>query len=192
MMSALVSEEQTSPLGKTTGTSDAAARVRSAVDEHHHTVWRALRRLGVAEDVADDAVQRVFMVFTRRADAVPIGKEKTFLLGVALRVAHETRRRRGVRLELAEDDALAAVPAETPSPDDDLDARRARATLDAILDAMPIELRGVFVLYEIEEMTMADIAHAMQIPAGTVASRLRRARELFGRLAREAQEGGAR
>ena len=51
--------------------------------------------------------------------------------------------------------------------------------LDRALDAMPGDLRTVFVLFEIEEMTMAEISNVIEIPAGTVASRLRRAREVF-------------
>jgi RNA polymerase sigma-70 factor (ECF subfamily) len=44
---------------------------------------------------------------------------------------------------------------------------------------MDLDLRTVFILYEVEEMTMAEIATVLQIPPGTVASRLRRAREDF-------------
>jgi RNA polymerase sigma-70 factor (ECF subfamily) len=56
---------------------------------------------------------------------------------------------------------------------------RARALLDEILEAMPTELRAPFVLFELEEMTMSEIAQTLEIPPGTVASRLRRAREIF-------------
>ena len=63
--------------------------------------------------------------------------------------------------------------------DDVADLRRARAVLDDILDEMPLELRVVFILAEIEQMTAASIAELERIPAGTVASRLRRAREHF-------------
>jgi RNA polymerase sigma-70 factor (ECF subfamily) len=63
--------------------------------------------------------------------------------------------------------------------------------LDALLEAMPFDLRSVFVLYEIEEMTMADIARTLGVPAGTVASRLRRARETFETLSRRAQAQSA-
>jgi hypothetical protein len=44
---------------------------------------------------------------------------------------------------------------------------------------MPIELRSVFTLFELEQMTMLQIAGLLELPQGTVASRLRRARELF-------------
>ena len=60
-----------------------------------------------------------------------------------------------------------------------LDRARARALLDEILEAMPLELRAVFTLFELEQLTMAQIAPLLGVPQGTVASRLRRAREVF-------------
>jgi len=51
--------------------------------------------------------------------------------------------------------------------------------LDRVLSDMDGDLRTVFVLYEFEELSMAEIADALSIPRGTVASRLRRARGDF-------------
>ena len=51
--------------------------------------------------------------------------------------------------------------------------------LDGVLHAMEEDLRAVFVLFELEEMPTAEIATLLAIPPGTVASRLRRAREEF-------------
>ncbi len=66
-----------------------------------------------------------------------------------------------------------------PGLEDRIDQARARATVESILDAMPLELRAVFVLFELEQVTMAEIATLLDLPRGTVASRLRRAREHF-------------
>jgi RNA polymerase sigma-70 factor (ECF subfamily) len=49
-----------------------------------------------------------------------------------------------------------------------------RQLLDGVLDRMDESLRVVFVLYEFEEMNMSEIADVLEIPRGTVASRLRR------------------
>jgi RNA polymerase sigma-70 factor (ECF subfamily) len=68
--------------------------------------------------------------------------------------------------------------------------RRARELLDEILDAMAFDLRTVFVLYEVEELTMAEIAEALDLPPGTVASRLRRARADFQRRVARLQSRG--
>jgi RNA polymerase sigma-70 factor (ECF subfamily) len=177
-------------------TPDAAARMRAVVSEHHDSVWRSLRRLGMSADAADDATQQVFCVFARRMQEVACDKEKTFLFGVALRVAQSARRTLARRREVSDEAAVDMAVAIEMAPDEQLDAHRARAVLDALLEAMPLDLRAVFVLYEVEEMTMIEIATALDVAPGTVASRLRRARELFARLASAVKaktaEGGAR
>ena len=57
--------------------------------------------------------------------------------------------------------------------------QRARELLDEILEQMGGDLRAVFILHEFEQMSMAEIAVSLEIPPGTVASRLRRARAEF-------------
>ena len=56
---------------------------------------------------------------------------------------------------------------------------RARALLAHVMADMPEDLREVFVLFEIEEISIQDIATTLEIPIGTVGSRLRRARQAF-------------
>jgi RNA polymerase sigma-70 factor (ECF subfamily) len=177
-------------LGDLLGPSASAARdarVRRAVHEHHAMVYRLLRRMGVPERDAEDAQQQVFWVFARNLERVEAGCDRAFLFGVAMRVAQAVRRRLG-RLEPVDDGVLAELPAPVVDVDDELDDRRARAVLDAILEAMPHDLRVVVVLHDLEEWTMRDIASALSLPPGTVASRLRRARELLERLARASHE----
>ncbi len=167
-------------------------RVRHVVEEHYDFVWRSLRRLGITEESVDDAAQQVFCIFARRATEVAPEKDKTFLFGVVIRVAQNARRCRARRPEYADEERLARVPSEQASPEELLEERRARALLDALLDEMPMELRTVFVLYEIEEMTMVEIARVLDMPNGTVASRLRRARELFETLSAGVRERTSR
>jgi len=158
--------------------SEREARLKSIVAEHYAFLWRLLRRLGVPESDVEDAAQRCLWTVARRLDDIVAGKEKSFLFGVTLRVAKGARRP-AAPWEIGDDELLARLPASGPDAADQLDERRARAMLDALLDAMPPELRTVFVLYEIEEFTMAEIAGTLEVPLGTVASRLRRAREVF-------------
>jgi RNA polymerase sigma-70 factor (ECF subfamily) len=66
-----------------------------------------------------------------------------------------------------------------------LDERRRLELLDGLLARLPEDLAEVFVLFELEELTMAEIARLLDLPPGTVASRLRRARERFDGLCRE-------
>jgi RNA polymerase sigma-70 factor (ECF subfamily) len=154
-------------------------RLRALFDAHYDSVWRFLARHGVPAGEVDDAAQQVFMILIAKdADAVVEGKERGFLLGVALRVAQNLRRSIERRREVG-DDALALAVLGSPGHDEALDQRRASATLDRILDTMPEDIRTVFVLFELEQHTMIDIADLLNIPAGTVASRLRRGRETF-------------
>jgi RNA polymerase sigma-70 factor (ECF subfamily) len=154
------------------------ARLRAIVNEHYDFVWRSLRRLGVAESLADDAAQQVLLVLARKLADVHEGSERSFLFGTALRVASDVRRSAAYRREVPYADPGAELEGGV-RPDELLDRHRARAALDTLLEDMELELRTVFVLFELEEMTTAEIATLLAIPAGTVASRLRRAREDF-------------
>ena len=168
----------------------APARIRALVTEHFGFVWRSLVRLGVPRADAEDAVQQVFIVASQKVADIEPGRERAFLFGTALRIASRARRTAQRRREVLDDEPGDRVDPE-PTADEQLDRARARAELDAILDGMPIELRAVFVLFELEQVTMAEIATLLDLPPGTVASRLRRAREHFQAAARRhAARGG--
>jgi len=158
---------------------DLHERVRRWVEEHFDFIWRSLRRLGVSPGNVDDAAQRVFWIASRKAQAMDIDNERSFLFAIALRVASDERRGARRRPEVAVDTRQEEPRDHAPSPDELLEQRQARALLDEILETMPFELRVVFVLFEIEELTTSEIASLLEIPGGTVASRLRRAREAF-------------
>lgn len=165
--------------------SDRARRIAVLFDTHYDAIWRTLRRLGVADVTADDAAQRVFVVATRRLEIIIEGDEGRFLYGVAVRVASEIRRRDPARREISGGAALLATIADdAPGPEDTLLEHEAMSALDLTLAEMPDDLREVLVLSEIEELSAPEVAAMLQIPIGTVASRLRRAREAFTASAR--------
>ena len=171
----------------------ADARLRAIVAAHFDFIWRSLRRLGVPTTDVDDCTQQVFWVAARKLHLIDQGSERAFLFSTALRVASDARRSRARRREVQDEDDLQRCD-PGPSPDEIADQRKARIMLEQVLSALPIDLRAVFVLFELEEMSTTDIATLLDIPIGTVASRLRRAREEFhglvGRLkAREAFRG---
>ena len=161
-----------------------ADRMRSIVAEHYASLWRFLRRLGVPEADVEDAAQKSLWVVAQRLDDVAPGKDKPFLFGVARRVAKTARRESRRRPGGEADERLDELPSIGLDAGQQLDERRARALLDDLLASLPLDLRTVFVLYELEELTMAEIARALEMPMGTVASRLRRAREEFEALSR--------
>src|SRR5262245_52866877 len=61
--------------------------LRQLVVDHLEFVWRALRRLGVLPGDVDDAAQRVFLVANEKLALIESGRERAFLVGVAVRVA---------------------------------------------------------------------------------------------------------
>jgi RNA polymerase sigma-70 factor (ECF subfamily) len=169
-------ETQSAP---SAGEDRAADRVRALIDEHYEFVWRQLRSFGVPAATLDDETQRVFWLASRKIEAIAGGSERAFLFRLAAGAAANVRRSLRRRREVPDDDALEAHEDEAPGPEEMASRGQARRLLDAILAELPADLRVVFVLFELEELDMAEIAACLQIPTGTVASRLRRAREKF-------------
>jgi len=165
-------------------------RLRAMMTAHFNFIWRSLQRLGVSPADIDDGVQQVFLVASRRMSIITVGSEQAFLFGTALNVAAEARRNQAKRRDVPTPDELEAYD-PAPPPDELADRARARALLDKVLEAMPIDLRAAFVLYELEEMPIHTIASFLNIPIGTVASRLRRARTEFQRLVTRLNASGA-
>jgi RNA polymerase sigma-70 factor (ECF subfamily) len=158
------------------------ARLGRIVGEHFDVLWRFLRRLGIAEGDVDDAVQEVVLVVARKLSQVSPDSERSFVLSTAFRVASSFRRTSQRRREV-DDSELMHLESPDLDPEALAEQQRLRRILQTVLDDLPIDLRAVFVLYELEEMTMAEIARSLDLPPGTVASRLRRSRETFEQLA---------
>lgn len=143
---------------------------------HADFIFRACRQLGLDAAAAEDATQQVFMTAARKLAAIPATRERGFLFAVARNIVANTRRSLRRRRE---DFAEVEIPDHASAPDQLLDRARARALADRVLDEMDLDLRVAFVLFEVEQLTFTEIAELLEIPRGTVASRVRRAREDF-------------
>lgn len=145
--------------------------------EYGPFVWRGLRRLGVPECDVEDVCQEVFVVVHRKlGDFEGRSSLRTWIYGICARTASDYRRSGRVRREVVTD-----APPDAPQEGGQHDAvamRQARATLDRILDELDDDKRSVFVLYEIEELTMAEVAEALGCPLQTAYSRLHAARKV--------------
>jgi RNA polymerase sigma-70 factor, ECF subfamily len=150
-------------------------------------VWRALRRLGVREADVPDICQEVFVVVHRRLpDFDGSSALRTWIYGICLRTASQYRRRAPQLREVPEADAREqSVMADQ---EDVLERRRARDRLDLALEKLDDDKRAVFVLYELEELPMKEVAAALGCPLQTAYSRLHGARreveEAFRALAK--------
>ncbi len=142
------------------------------------SVTRYLSRSGIPAGEVDDAAQEVFLIASAKLQTIALGSERAFLFATAAHVAQNARRAI-YRRARAHDRLVHVLDDPTPSLEELTDQLRARALLDEVLEQMPVELRGIFVLFEIEELSVAEIADRLALPTGTAASRLRRARESF-------------
>lgn len=138
-------------------------------------VWRVLGRLGVARADVADVAQEVFLVVLRRLDDYDGRPVQAWVYGICVRAAADYRKRAFRRYERSAD----ALDETTTPPDQDraLEQRRARARLEQVLSRMDERKREVFVLYELEELKMTEIAQIIDCPLQTAYSRLHAARK---------------
>jgi RNA polymerase sigma-70 factor (ECF subfamily) len=142
---------------------------------HFAFVWRALKRLGVPERDLPDAAHDVFLVVhARLAEFDFRHRLTTWIYAICLRIASDRRRKAATRYEVLDD------PCE-PAAAVDPELAERRALLGRCLDAMPLEQRAAFTLFELEGLTGEEVAALLDIPAATAHSRLRLARETFRR-----------
>jgi RNA polymerase sigma-70 factor (ECF subfamily) len=157
---------------------------REIFDAHGRDVWRALKRLGVREADASDMCQEVFIVVHRRLSEFDGSSAlRSWVYGITVRVASQYRRRAVHRHEELHDEVPQGLVA--PVQTEALAQRRLLERLDAALDRLDEDKRTVFVLYELEDLTMTEIASALGCPLQTAYSRLRAAREIVRRSFRD-------
>jgi RNA polymerase sigma-70 factor (ECF subfamily) len=157
---------------------------KEVYDAHFAFVWRSLRRLRIPDASLKDAMQDVFVVVHRRlGEFEGRAKVSTWLFGICLRVAKDYRRRAHVRREVLDDTGFASVA--DPNSDAGAGAERQQdlAMFEAALGELEIDQRAVFILFELENMTGDEIAESLELPLGTVYSRLRLARQAFKKAA---------
>jgi RNA polymerase sigma-70 factor (ECF subfamily) len=166
------------------GSADDIASFSGLYDEHVDFVWRSARRLGVQDDAADDVVQQVFVVVHRRlSEFEGRSSVKSWLFAILLRVVQDHRRslrRKSPHLagEPVDPDGLPAASLGS-DPYEALSRAEASRLINQLLECLDKERRVVFVMAELEQMTPAEIAEALEVDAKVVYARLRAARADF-------------
>lgn len=168
---------------------------RTAYDEHVRFVWRSVRRLGVHPADVEDACQEVFLVVHKKLDTFDRDRSlRAWIFGIALRIAAKYRRRAHARYEQAEaapEDRAKASSA--PDQADGVQKRQAMERLDRILSELNDSQRAVFMLYELEQLPMNEVATLVDCPLQTAYSRLHAARKhVQAAIARGASHQGGR
>jgi len=163
--------------------------LRELFEEHAEFVCRSLRRLGVLEADLDDTLQEVFLVVhKRRATYRDLGRARSWLYSICTRVVKAQRRRRIRRREnLVSEPPLVQVAA---SQEQRVETSQALVLGNQLLGLLTEDQRAVFVLYEVEDMSMSEVARALGCPLQTAYSRLHAARKrILIELERRQQEG---
>lgn len=163
----------------TTATQQQVSRDFSELFRTHAPfVWRVLRRHGLPEADLEDACQEVFLVVYRREQTFEgRSSERTWLYGIARRVASHRRRAERARGHHS------AVLHSSLEPSDDAppldlatDQKRKLQWLEAALQQLDDDKREVFILHELELLTLTEVAEAVSVGETTVLYRLNAAR----------------
>lgn len=152
---------------------ELASRLARLIRDQFGFVWRLLRRIGSTEAEAELAVLEVFAAAGERIGDIRPSSARSFLFSKALHVAARIRRERPEQVEGA------VISDRAPALEDLDEQAQSRAILGALLEQMPLELRVVFVLHEIEQLPSEEIASIIGIPTSMVATRLAEAHDDF-------------
>lgn len=175
----------------------------SLVRRHQGRVYRLLLRMLGSREEAEDVTQEAFLSLHRHGHRFRReSRFSTFLYRVATNAA--LNRRRTLGRKRSREDELATrqaagddLPSAPAGPEDSAQAGQVeRRIQEALLELSP-DLRAAVVLYDIEGQSYREIAKVLEIPEGTVKSRIHRARSALRAAltswirAEQAQQGGA-
>jgi RNA polymerase sigma-70 factor, ECF subfamily len=152
---------------KAAGTQPASAVVERMFVTHHAMIWRLARRHGLSPTQAANVTEETFRVAALHLTDIRVEDERTFLVGTALELAQE-RSLEARRGRLQSDTQVRCL---TNTGVGELQI------LDLALAGLDQDLLEVFVLFEIEGLSLSDIAAAVELPLDEVSLRLQGARE---------------
>jgi RNA polymerase sigma-70 factor (ECF subfamily) len=156
---------------------------------HFDYVWHTLRRLGVRQSDLEDVTHDVFVAVFRKLDQYDASRPlRPWLFGFALRVASDYRDLARFRLEVVEE----PTERRDERPDALANAMHRQAVSLAlqVLGGVPLDRRAVFILHELDDCPMPEVAAALGIPLNTAYSRLRLARADLAEAARRFRSKG--
>lgn len=150
------------------------------IEQHQRMVFRTLSRLTGSGDV-EDLAQEVFLRLFRSLPAFRHeASVSTFLYRIIVNVVHdEWHRREKVRRTVSIDAEPAlreSLAVSRADPGAGIDQRSLLGELETCLGALDIEERTALTLFHQEELSYDEIASALDMPAGTVKTRLHRGR----------------
>ncbi|HLX24348.1 MAG TPA: RNA polymerase sigma factor [Usitatibacter sp.] len=166
-----------------------AARFQQVVLPHMDAAYNLARWLTSDAQEAEDVTQEAFLRAFRFFDSFRGEDARTWLLAIVRNVFYTQWRRSrssGASTEFDEemhsfsdDESLPSLGRADTNPESILSRNDDIRLLDQALQALPVEYREALVLRELEDLSYKEIATTLDIPIGTVMSRLARARRLM-------------
>jgi RNA polymerase sigma-70 factor (ECF subfamily) len=165
---------------------EAAPTFERVYTEEFDFVWRCLQGLGVPSSLLDDAAQDVFVIVHRRLPSYE-GRSslRTWLYGVVRNIAYKQRRRR----KRKPSESLEHEP-ESPDrgPEEQAQDEQAADFVRAFVSTLDERKREIFVACVLEQLSVPEVAVALEVPLNTAYTRLRAARLEFQRAIARLQE----
>jgi RNA polymerase sigma factor (sigma-70 family) len=141
----------------------------------HQPLWRYARRVTGSDDAASEVAQDVWLRVLRGiARLREPARLRSWLFGIAHRTLMDRLRGKYATLGATDVD-MAGLPAQ--DSDDEIEADL--ESLEDALARLPVVERDVLTLFYLRELTLVEVADTLQVPVGTVKSRLFRARNLL-------------
>lgn len=149
-------------------------------EEHMPFMWRAARHLGVSPGAVEDVLQELFLLVHRRLPAFE-GRSslRTWMYGILLHVVRNHRRKQRKRQAEGTAADIDQVPSAPAGPQEAMEAAEALRVVQSLLEELDDPRREVFVLVELEQLTVPEIAELLGEKVNTIYGRLRVARQQF-------------
>lgn len=174
--------DATEASGASRGISDGAAleqQMAHLLVAHFPRLWRIARRMGLDAMRAEEAAQEAFVILFEKRAVITPGKELAYLISAVTHVSQNMRRKLSYACECPVAPDLMDLHPALGSGQRLIERQQAKELVDGLIASLSEPLRVVLILFEIEGLTLQEIADALQIPLGTAASRLRLARKAF-------------
>lgn len=165
--------------------------LRTLVERHHDDLMRFLTRLVGDPAGADDVFQDTFVQVHLSMETFDATRRfKPWVFTIAANKARDYLRRRTRRrtLDLSApigdeggETFVDLLKADIPAPDSSINADETSVRVQTILDQMPVSLREILLLAYFQRLSYAHIADELEIPLGTVKSRLHAAVATFAK-----------
>lgn len=154
---------------------------------HGSLIYRFALRAGQDASIAEEVTQEVFLVLLKQSERFDAGRAalSTWLCGIARRLVWKQLEQRQRQVSLDTDEEWDEI--EAPEDDPGLQLTRSEA-VNAVrqgIEELPLPLKEVVILCEFEELRYEDVALILDVPIGTVRSRLHRAKARLAKRLRE-------